>query len=70
MNRAVLFYPEKRGHGQGRKGAVLVKMGGWPYVVLIAPNEAVLHQETERDIRNARDFVDKYSDIIEKGLSE
>jgi len=40
-----------------------MKTGGWPYVVLVAPDGTILHQETERSIRDSHEFVDKYKDL-------
>lgn len=46
-----------------------IQSEGWPFVVLVSPDGKILHKETEREIDDARDFVEKYQKIIEENFS-
>ena len=46
-----------------------IKVSGWPHIAIITPDEEVLHSDAERAIQDPRDFVRKYSKIIEESVA-
>lgn len=42
-----------------------IEVSGWPHIAIITPDEKVLFSESERSIKDPRDFVKKYEKIIE-----